>query len=146
MFTKNVTKVVDMTDGETTGQVTIRKLSARSLDKAREARQIAAAQLTAKMGPEMISAFRDASKDKGEKPVVSAEDNPDVRYQVYERAHILSAGVTSWTFEVDLKEGIEDLDEESAEFLFREIIDLSDPAPKVDEATQKKDAGVTPTS
>jgi len=154
MFAKNITKTVDILDDDgkkVVGTVTIRKLSARSLDKAREQRQIAAAQLTSKMGPDMVKAFRDVAKEREAEAETAAssevpEIDPDTRYASYDRDHILRAGITSWSFDEKLEDGIDDLDEPSAGMLYKEIVDLSDPPPSVTQVVEKKDKGVTPTT
>jgi len=131
MFTKKITKEVAIEeDGKTTGTVIIRKLSAKSLGKIREQKQIASFQLTAKMGSDMIKAFRQTASERAELDKLSthaAEERPEDRYAQYDRDTTLERGIVSWSFDETIKEGLEDMDEPSSELLFRAIIDLSDP-------------------
>jgi hypothetical protein len=143
MFTKKITKeVVIEEDGKTTGTVIIRKLSAKSLGKVREQKQIASFQLTSKMGSDMIKAFRQTAMEREEldKHAAQAEDpTPEDRYSQYDRDSTLEKGIVSWSFEEKLREGLEDMDEPSSEHLFHEIIDLSDPPPSEKIAEGKAD-------
>jgi hypothetical protein len=120
MFAASVKKQVPVDDGRDKGVVTIRKLSARSLDKAREARQIAAAALTSKFDPNILKVYRETGRQPD-------SDAPVDKYAAYDRDAVLQAGIDSWTFDVSIEEGLKDIDEPTAELLFHEIIDLSDP-------------------
>ena len=149
MFASRVTKDVDVEDGESVTKVTIQKLSARSLEKAREVKS--AAQLTA-MRPaskDMWEGLRSAEVEKlagelAEKRSKEAADpkaRAKVRYDAHDQAHILRAGIVRWTSTVPLDEkALEDLDEATAEKLHEAILDLSLPAldPVEAEATLAK--------
>lgn len=121
-------------DGETPGIVTIRKLSARSLEKAKEARQISVVQLSTKLGPDVMKLYRDTRE---ERPLEAVVDPAVQRYGQYDRDTVLTQGVESWTFDIPKEEGLIDLDEPAAELLFHEIIDLSDPPKAVVETEGK---------
>jgi hypothetical protein len=124
MFASRIKKQIEIGEGDEKGTVTIRKLSARSLDKAREARQIGAAALTSRLGSDLIKAFRETAQDQEK---LAAPTGVEAHYSAYDRATVLTQGVEHWTFKESLKEGLEDLDEAAAELLFRAIVDLSDP-------------------
>ena len=129
MFASSITKQIEIEDGVEKGTVTIRKLSARSLDKAREARQLAVMGVATKFGPELMKSFREAAAEKREAaPEGVGAPTVDARYGEFDRTLVLTQGVASWTFIVPLTAGLEDLDEGAAELLFHEIIDLSYPA------------------
>jgi len=134
MFASRTKKQIAVSDEDVEGTVTIRKLSARSLEKAREAKQLSVVQLSTKFGPDIMKMYREAAKERGE--VVPTDPNV-IRYAQYERELVLTQGVESWTFPEKLEEGLADLDESTAELLFREIIDLSDPAKEEEEARGK---------
>ena len=113
-------------------QVTIRKLSGRSLEKAAEARQIALGSTVRSFGPDLIETFRKTKRDE------TPEAQAQARYSGYDRHTVLTAGVVRWTADKGLREGIEDLDEAAAEKLFRAILELSLPAPAVAAEAEKK--------
>lgn len=123
MFASNVKKTV--TVGETA--VVIRKLSASALEEAREARQLAVTSMAVRLGPELIKSFRESAKES--KPVVEATADP---YAEFDRTVTLQKGVVSWNAvaedtkkPIQVQAGILDLDEDTADFLFHEIVDLS---------------------
>jgi hypothetical protein len=115
--------------------VTIRKLSARSLDKASEARQATAAAVARGFGADMIQALKVTEPAPLAPVVLTLAEQIKARYTSYDRASTLRAGIASWTAPQPLEEGIADLDEESAQKLHEAILDLSLPAldPKVAE-------------
>lgn len=133
MFAARVKKQIELKDDEgKTGFVTIRKLSAKSLDKCREQKQLAGITVTSKLPSEVIKAFRESGP-----PVVDltkvktpAEERQDL-YDTFDRDATLVAGVESWTFDVPLQRGLDELDEETALLLFHEIVDLSYPPAEV---------------
>jgi len=114
--------------------VTVRKLSGRSLEKASEAQSISAATVTRSFGPEVMKVLREGRAEQ------TPEQRTASRYQAYDRQSVLVAGIMRWTSPVPLAQGIDDLDEESAELLFRAILDLSLPAidPEAVKAAEKK--------
>jgi len=136
MFASRVTKEVEVDDGESLVKVTIQKLSARALDKAREAKSIA--QLTA-MRPaskDMWQGMRSAEMDRladelKEKRANEAADpkaRARARYDLHDREHVLQAGIVRWTSVTLLSEkALDDLDEATAQKLHEAILDLSLP-------------------
>jgi hypothetical protein len=135
MFASRTKKQIQVGAGEEAGTVTIRKLSAKSLDKARMARQSVAAALTSQFGADLIRAFRETAAMKPQE--VPGVEDPEARYAQYDRETVLLQGIESWTFKEALTAGIPDLDEESSELLFREIVDLSDPLKAEAERVEK---------
>jgi len=155
MFASRVTKEVEVEDDGKPVVVTIQKLSARSLEKAREAKS--AAQLAAMRagGKEMWSGLRSAEVDavaekiaeKRAKQATDLKAQRQARYDAHDRDHILRAGIVRWTAERRLKDpddeqdAIGDLDEQTAQKLHEAILDLSLPPldPVEAEATLAKD-------
>jgi hypothetical protein len=140
MFASRVKKVVTLNDGDVDVGVTIRKLSARSLEKASDARQSTAIARARDAGGELVKIFRETDEVKAaaaaaKDPIAAAK----ARYAAYDRAAVLLAGVESWTSDVKLPQGLDDLDEEAADLLHREILDLSLPPldPEAAEAVGK---------
>jgi hypothetical protein len=129
MFASSVKSTVEI--GEVS--VIIRKLSARSLEKAADARQGAAVASAKQFGAEMLKALQDVkTPDAG--AIVPAAQSLEAqrkgRYNLYDRASVLTAGVVSWTGPDTLPElaaGIQDLDEGTAQQLHEAILDLSLP-------------------
>ncbi len=113
--------------------VTVRKLSGRSLEKAAEARQIALGATVRSFGSDLIKTFRETKREE------TPEAQKAARYAGYDRSAVLVAGVASWDFERKLNpEAIDDLEESAAEFLFREILELSLPPAEVAAEAEKK--------
>lgn len=116
--------------------VTIQKLSGKQAGRAREAAQMAAVETMKRMGgAEMqreMSTFGDPAKQA--ELVAQAQADP---LNQYDRTELLALGVKAWTYDVPLsREAIEDLSEEAAVFLAREVASLTLPAQ--DEASRKK--------
>lgn len=132
MFASRTKKVISVEDGDSTVEVTIQKLSARSLEKAAEARQIAVGAVTRNLGSEIMRSLRDLP-DAPKKELTDKEKR-EARFSPFDRDHVLSVGIVSWTSEKNLKEGIPDLDEETSKLLFEAILEMSLPSP---EATGK---------
>jgi len=142
MFASKVTAQVQIAaDGvDEAGVVNIRKMSALALEKASLNRQIAVTQLTRSMGPEMLKALT-ANEDekptdgleafpaakKKVKPVLSLDEQRKARYTLYDRQFVLQAGVVHWTYDTKVSDGLEDLDEDTAQKLHEAILDLSLP-------------------
>ncbi len=141
MFASNVKKQVEIQDGDSLVSVTIRKLSARILTKAAETRQRQSMAASKELGGELIKVFREDAQQKAgvasdekkpeelssEEKAKAAEDKREAQYALYDRDEILTKGIDSWTAPVKVKDGVEDLDEETAEKLHREILDMSLP-------------------
>jgi hypothetical protein len=140
MFASRTKKTVTLKDGAEDVQVTLRKLSGNSLKKLRDAKQSEAIGVSRAVGGEILAALKSIPDDAEAKAKKAAKEGTrEAVYELYDRHATLVAGIESWTSNRALltKEGIEDLEEPDAEFLFHEIIDLSDPAPEAAEATGK---------
>lgn len=139
MFASQTTKTVDI-EGIT---VVIRKLSWKSLRNASEKHTEGAMAVASKVTPDMMRILGEMGGKKAaadaspESPAPQEQTDPLARYRVYDMATVLVAGIKSWSSEKKLPDGIEDLDTESAEKLFREIIDLSIPTPEQEAAARK---------
>lgn len=133
-----------------TVMVTIRKLSARSLDLAAEQRQVVIARTSKNFGPEWMKAFRDesAAREEEEKRKPTPEEEREAIYAAYDRDYVLLQGIVRWSnaSKEYSKEAIEDLDEETATKLYREIIDLSKPTREAKESAEGKFFGVSTSS
>jgi len=128
MFASEVRRSVEVS-GHT---IVIRKLSARSLDKARQARSAVAAKGLREMGGEIFRALRSENVDGLVAELEERRRDPETvksqRYAAYDRDTVLQAGLVSWSHSRDLTpESIGDLDEETAESLHEAILDLSLP-------------------
>jgi hypothetical protein len=124
MFASTVSAIVQV--GDVT--VHIRKLSARALERASDAQADSAAKTVRRFGADIMKALREAPIADAASPVVLSPDNQKkVRYAAYDRPTVLVAGITEWSAERALAEGIQDLDEETAQKLHEAILDLSLP-------------------
>jgi hypothetical protein len=134
MFAKQITKDVQV--GEET--VTIRKLSGKSLQKARESKRSETVQNMRDLGAEMIRAFREEREKLKEVkaealPIPAKEPTKEElekarkeSFNEYDRDTVLVQGIARWTAKVPVNpENIADLDEETAVLLHNEILDLS---------------------
>lgn len=127
MFASLVKETVAVGDNT----VIIRKLSALSLEKAIEQKQISVALISQRLGSEMIKAFQDRAKKAEETaaPATPAVPAAFEKHSMYDRSTVLVAGIHSWSGP-DCREDpsvktIGDLDEETAELLFHKILSLS---------------------
>lgn len=142
MFASKVRNTIVLMDEGKEVAVVIQKLSAKHLTLAAETRQAAAAETTRRYGADVLKAFRETAEAAAQKkPSAEEQRKADIqaRYAAYDRGVTLDKGVVSWSLKTDLKKGIEDLDEESAELLHKAIIDLSVPLPEVVEEEEGKD-------
>ena len=114
------------------GDVVIKALGWRKLDRARQAVLAEAqAQLMAMGGPSVMAAFQDAG---GEDSVREAAKEQLGEERLYHQAGILSDGVVSIDgVDVDT-DAVDDLDQDVAVLLFREILTLSRVAVSPEEA------------
>ena len=144
MFASQVRSTVDLEDSV---QVVIRKLSAKTLDKAREAKQMAFAASARAYGADMMKVLRDASAQDIEaaekrRAEALAKENAsgDSRFAGYDRDVVLTAGIVSWNVEPKVSpDSVADLDEPTAGKLFKAILELS--LPPVDpQAIEEKTA------
>jgi hypothetical protein len=110
-------------------QVVIRKLSGKSLRKAREVRQIAQMRMSREMGGELVRAFQEtaAAKDavQAKGPAPTLEQLRMTRYAEFDQDDILVRGIESWSATKPLPDGIDDLDDAVGLQIFHEIVDLS---------------------
>lgn len=150
MFAKQIVK--DVKVGEDT--VTVRKLSGKTLDKARVARRADQVQSMRDIGAELIKAFREGKESaKSEVVALTAappEPTPEElsaarreTFGDYDRDTVLYAGIVRWTAKLDGKsvplnpEAIDDLTEEESKLIFDEILDLSVPVSNAAEVQGK---------
>lgn len=127
MFASRVTKsiTIDGDDGEV--PVVIQKLSARSLEKASDARQGAVAASSKRLGADMIRAFRETALAEKKAEAIDLEKARKERYAMYDREAVIQAGVKSWALDVSVAEAMPDLDEITVKTLHEAILDLSLP-------------------
>lgn len=151
MFAKQIQR--EVTVGEET--IKIRKLSGKSLQKAREAARSSQVANVREIGPEMIKAFRTEKAEaqaKAGEPVVEIiteltkeelEKARKASFAEFDRDTVLVAGIVSWTAKEKNKaipvnvDNIGELDEETSELLHNEILDLSLAPINADELTGK---------
>jgi hypothetical protein len=122
--------------------VTIQKLSWKTLEKASDIQTERGLAHTVKLGANMAQVIQDrldAQAKTDLTPEEQLEQKRQARYRNYDRDHIVRAGVKSWTAPPKLPAALETLDEETADILYRAIIDLSLPPldPAVAEAERK---------
>jgi len=97
---------------------TIRKLSHHQLMMAADARLDALGTKAAKFAG---VTFPDSTPEEKAQQKLEAE-KPENKY---DHLTVLRCGVTEWSYDVPVESGIEDLDEETAEWLFAEIVAFS---------------------
>lgn len=136
MFASKITRTVTVTgDAGQPVAINIRKLSRRELEAASRVRQTEVARVAREMGPDMVKAYQDRNaKDEAAKVIDPAE----ARYTAYDVETVLVNGITSWDVDVPVAEGVADLDEPTADQIFRAIVALSVPTPEEQEAAQGK--------
>lgn len=125
MFASQVKKTIEFEDGS----VIIRKLSWRTLERARQARSGEMAAAARSYGGDVIKALRSETLDELAKKVAEKRADPEerrkARYAEYDRGTLLVAGIESWPYGELNPERIDLLDEEQAERLHQELVDLS---------------------
>ena len=147
MFASRVTKDVEVKDGAAVTLVTIRKLSGRSLEKAREAK--AAAQLASlrNASKDLLQAMRSSELDaaaaqlaaKREAESKDPKAQAKARYDAHDRETVLNAGIWRWSCPEPVNpDNIADLDEAIAQQLHEAILDLSLPGLDVAEIAEGK--------
>lgn len=125
VFTSRHTKTLDV-PGAPGQTVTVRKLAPKHLEAAGKASQHKAmADMEAMGGPAKL---RELQALGGEK---SAEAKPEPMVNpalLFDRVTVIEKGVTAWSFEESLtRESIEDLDDETGEWLATEILRYAKP-------------------
>lgn len=108
--------------------IVVRKLSARELKEAAKKHTSTQLEDARNLGPELIQAFRDATK---------AAPDPD-RFAGYDVDTVLGYGIKSWGGEKLSEEQRADLDSETTDRVYREILTLSVPTAEEAEAAQAK--------
>lgn len=97
--------------------VEIRRLSWRQLEKASDLQTNASLARMRALGGDLLGALRSSSSQQQADPAAS-----------YDRAFVLNAGIVRWSYDVPVSpESIDLLDEETAAWVFREILALHKP-------------------
>lgn len=95
----------------------IKKLSWKQLEKAQELATDALMAKMKNMGGDMVKALRDSTTEQTADPSKS-----------YDREIVLRLGIAKWSYEARLEpDTIAELDEETASWAFKEILDLNKP-------------------
>ena len=113
----------------------IRKLSWKSLDKARMNKTLDQAQAIRAYGGDVVKGLRSEAMDEAAKAYAEKKgqqteaEKKEEHYNSFDRGSILIAGVERCSEvtggDKELREYIDELDDETAEVLHREIVDLS---------------------
>jgi hypothetical protein len=105
--------------------VTIQKLAGRHLEKARQEQQFASFDFVKRIGG--MAAFRQelGAVTNADRQVEAAKSDP---FQRFARSVILEKGVVSWSYDEPVSaERLDDLDDSAADWLARQILDLTLP-------------------
>jgi hypothetical protein len=141
MFARQIQKEVKVGDES----VVVRKLSGKSLDRARVARRSDQVQGIRELGADLIKAFREGKEASGikeaeaqpvqaETPELTPEEKAKARkalFEDYDKYVVLQAGIVSWTAQEKGKpvpvnaDTIADLTAEEVDQISSEILDLS---------------------
>lgn len=146
MFASRITRDVEVGDGAV---VTIRKLSGRSLEKAREAKSAQQLGSLRNASKELLQAMRSSEIDaaaaqlaaRREAEAGDAKLRAKARYDAHDREAVLNAGIVRWSAQEPVNpDNIMDLEEGIAQRLHEAILDLSLPPlePSVAEALEGK--------
>lgn len=112
----NVIKRVDIPHEENEW-MELRKLSWKQREKASDVSSDAILSRMKQMGGDIIKAFRETTQEQ--------EADPS---KGYDRATILYMGIARWSYDAKIDHGtIDDLDEETAAWAFKEILDMNKP-------------------
>lgn len=131
MITSNVTTDIDLPH-EPGVKITIRMLSHGALKKARDVRMSDLAQMIGKIDMSTIPSGRDAEKEADEEQ----ERDPLIGYDL---TTVLHKGIKAWSYPEKLNpENIDELDDETAQFIGREIVKLSRRDRKTGEASSER--------
>ena len=123
MFASDVTKEI-ITPSEPSYTVTIRRLSGRKLQRAHMATMREAGAVVADVGGKEVFDTLKAMGGEESARKRSAEEVPADRR--FDRTQVLRDGIVSWSAERQVdKAAIDDLEQETADMLFREILTLS---------------------
>ena len=132
VFTSLVTKVLNVPHdpGQT---VTIRKLAPKHLDVAKRASFRQTIETMREVGASLIKEIQGLSSETVQ---AAAKNDP---LMVFDRVELIAAAVTGWTYDVPLeREHFENLDEETQDWLAREVLRLTRPALFDGEAAEQK--------
>ena len=111
--------------------VTIRKLSGRQLEKCRESNQLASVEALKRMGGAALQRELAALSESTKMADLVATATADPLTS-YDRLMVLQLGIVAWSYSEAVTPGtIEDLSEEAAMFLAREILALTLPGDRV---------------
>tara|TARA_R110000824_G_scaffold167181_1_gene343943 strand:- start:4061 stop:4459 length:399 start_codon:yes stop_codon:yes gene_type:complete len=103
-------------------EVTIKALSWKKLKDAQRAQQTEGIEFMRAVGAELLQALRAGDAEK----VKSIEEAQEASITSYDRSTLLTKGLMSWTYDVELSpESIEELDEKTAAFLAQSIFNFS---------------------
>ena len=94
--------------------MTIRRLSWSQLDLASETASLANFDRISRMGPEMVAALRQTAEGEADE------------IGMYDKATVLHLGITEWSYDATVTpDNIDMLDQQTAEWAFREILKLN---------------------
>lgn len=130
MFSGKLKAVLVEDDELGPGQVSIRKLSRRTLRRAATNKSIDQAGNLKALGGDVVKALNSKELEEIQKRLKAAKKTAEElrkeRYASFDEDVILDAGIESWTYPVKVDAAsIEKLDDESAKKLFEEIVDFS---------------------
>ncbi|MDD5502586.1 MAG: hypothetical protein PHH26_03880 [Candidatus Thermoplasmatota archaeon] len=95
----------------------LKRLSWRQLEAAAEIQTDILFERIKKMGSDIVAAFQKAGKEQEIDPLTK-----------YDRGAVLQSGIVKWSYDAKVNEAnIDSLDEETAEWAFREILSLNNP-------------------
>jgi hypothetical protein len=118
MLIKSITQQFDI-PGEAGEKLTLRRLSWKEAEAATEAKQAKSLRLVRDLGADLIKSIQDSEQAAQEAPVE----------QRYDKSVVLRSGIVGWTYEDAVTpENIELLDDSTAEFAFKKIIELTEGA------------------
>jgi hypothetical protein len=126
MFVGKVEKEITVGDGT----LTIRKLSAKKLQKARDARSLAQAEGLKVMGGDVLKAmFRsdEAKALSAERPKLTPEEERKAFCAAHDRGVILTLGIVSWSWGPLPDDPLDFVDDETADEIHRTILDYAVP-------------------
>ena len=120
MLITNMTKRVEIPH-EPGEWMVFKKLSWRQLEVAQNVASDEAIKRTKKLGGDVLVSLRKLWRDQKNE----LETDPATKY---DRGTVLEAGIVQWSYDAEVnKENIDKLDAETAEWAFREILDMNKP-------------------
>lgn len=123
VFTSLVTKVL-LVPRDPENTITIRKLAPKHLAEARKASQRESMSELKDMGPAFVKEVQQLVQDGTAGNAAAADP-----LLLFDRPTLMRHGVINWTYEQPrAQEAFEDLDEETADWLAREILTLAKPS------------------